>query len=403
MSPMTRRTQLIVVRGIALTTVVVCLAIIVGHTRNGWPFWPTDAVAVSVNTWVALSYTAVAWVLIERRLGGAIGPVLLVIGALYAWAGTADLYLVPLFLDGHVAPPLADYAALVMTAIGYPIAFGFAAVMIMFPRGRPRSWVWMLILIAGGIAAALGVAGYAFGSSTFAPVYPSIDSPFAIPAFPKRRLVEIADAGANVMMVAAVIAVLLLWGRGDRAVRAQTTWVLAATFVMAVTSVSDRIDTRTWDWLNWWIGIAANVGVGLVPIAMAIAITRYHLYDIDRIVSRTIGYGVVTAILFAVFGMVSLSVQRLINGTTGTPPVVVATSTLAVALAFNPVRRRVQGVVDRRFNRSRYDAERTVTGFADRLRDQVDLPTLTQELQRATADAVEPSRATVWLRAQVDR
>jgi hypothetical protein len=356
-----------------------------------------------VNTWVALSYTAVAWLLIQRRLGGAIGPVLLILGALYAWAGTADLYLVPLFLDGQVAPPLADYAALVMTAIGYPIAFGFAAVMIMFPEGRPRSRVWVLTLIAGGVAAALGVAGNAFGSSTFAPVYPSLDSPFAIPAFPKQRSVEIADAGANLMMVAAVIAVLLLWRRGDRAVRAQTTWVLAATFVMAVTSVSDRIDTRTWDWLNWWIGVAANVGVGLVPIAMAIAITRYRLYDIDRIVSRTIGYGVVTAILFAVFAVVSLSVQRLISGTTGTPSVVVATSTLAVALAFNPVRRRVQRLVDRRFNRSRYDAERTVTGFADRLRDQVDLATLTEELQRATAAAVEPSRATVWLREQGDR
>ncbi len=392
-----------VTRAVGITNFAVCLAILIGHTRNGWPFWPTDAIAVSLNAWVALSYTAVAWLLIERRNGGAIGPVLLVVGALYAWAGLADLYLAPLFQAGHIAPPGADYAALVMRAVGYPISFGFAAAMILFPRGRLPSRVWVVILIAGGVAAVLGVSGYAFGSSTFAPVYPSLDSPFAIPAFPKRRLVEIGDMGGNVMMGAAVIAVLLRWRGGDRTVRAQTTWVLAATVVMAVTAMIDRFDTRTWDWLNWWISIAAGLGVSLVPIAMAVAVTRYHLYDIDRIVSRTITYGVVTAILFGVLGLVNLGLQVLIGGSTGNPPVVVAASTLAVAVTFNPVRTRVQAVVDRRFNRARYDAEQTVTTFARRLRDQLDLPALTHDLQRATAEAVEPSTTTVWLRARVDR
>jgi hypothetical protein len=195
---------------------------------------------------------------------------------------------------------------------------------------------------------------------------------------------------------------VLRYRRAGPLEREQVKWLAAVAivggtaFTIAILS-GDAVITP----LFWFIGFLALVAL---PIAIAIAITRYHLYDIDRIVSRTIGYGVVTVVLFAVFGASIIGLQTLVSGAMAGPstqidPLVVAASTLVVAALFNPLRIRVQAVVDRRFHRARYDAERTVAGFAGRLRDELDLATLAAELRRTTVEAVEPSTTGVWLRA----
>ena len=142
--------------------------------------------------------------------------------------------------------------------------------------------------------------------------------------------------------------------------------------------------------------------MGLPVLAIAVALTRYHLYDIDRIISRSISYVIVTGVLFAAFAATTLTLQRLLTGAFAAggelDPWVVAASTLLAAALFNPVRSRVQAAVDRRFHRERYDTSRIVAGFSARLRDQLDLQTVSGELASTATHALEPSTTAVWLR-----
>jgi hypothetical protein len=146
--------------------------------------------------------------------------------------------------------------------------------------------------------------------------------------------------------------------------------------------------------------IPAIIAFPTVPIAIGIAVLRYRLYDIDRIISRTISYGAVTATLVAVYAGLILLIQAPLNTVTGGETIAVAASTLAAAALFQPLRRRVQGVVDRRFNRARYDAERTTAAFAAELRDEVDPGHAQSALLTAVDAAIRPQVAAVWIRGE---
>jgi hypothetical protein len=144
--------------------------------------------------------------------------------------------------------------------------------------------------------------------------------------------------------------------------------------------------------------IPAIVAYLTVPAAIGIAVLRYRLYDIDRIISRTISYGVVTATLVAVYAGVILLLQAPLGAVTGGDTVAVAASTLVAAGLFQPLRRRIQAATDRRFNRARYDGQRTAIDFAERLRDQVDLASLSGDIADVVEAALRPSSIGVWLR-----
>ncbi|HZV25266.1 MAG TPA: hypothetical protein VFG00_03160 [Acidothermaceae bacterium] len=138
----------------------------------------------------------------------------------------------------------------------------------------------------------------------------------------------------------------------------------------------------------------AAVGLTGIPLAIGVGILKYRLYEIDRLISRTLSYLAITGLLVAVFlGLVALTTSVLPFSS----PVGVAASTLAAAALFNPVRRRVQRLVDRRFNRARYDADSIIAAFTIRLRDAVDLDTINQELRQAVNQAVAPAHASVWI------
>src|SRR5450631_716908 len=135
-----------------------------------------------------------------------------------------------------------------------------------------------------------------------------------------------------------------------------------------------------------------------MPVAIGLAVLCYRLYEIDRVISRTISWATVTVILGSLFVAVILVAQALLAPVTGSNELAVAGSTLLVFALFAPLRRRVQRLVDRRFNRSRYDAERTVAAFAARLADEVDLDQLRAEILATVAATVEPSSVSLWLR-----
>jgi hypothetical protein len=141
--------------------------------------------------------------------------------------------------------------------------------------------------------------------------------------------------------------------------------------------------------------------VALLPVATGAAILRYRLYDLDRIISRTLAYGLLTVLLGGGYAAVVLGLGQLLGGRQSS--LVVAGATLAVAAVFQPARRRIQALVDRRFNRRRYDAVETIQAFSARLHRQVDLTTLTAELLAVADRTVEPTMVTLWLRPPMER
>jgi asparagine N-glycosylation enzyme membrane subunit Stt3 len=137
---------------------------------------------------------------------------------------------------------------------------------------------------------------------------------------------------------------------------------------------------------------------GLIPVSVAVAVFKYRLYDIDRLINRTLVYGLLTAMLLGVYAGLVFLLGRLLDPATGDSALAVAASTLAVAALFQPARRRVQALVDRRFNRARYDAAQTVERFSARLRNEVDLDALNAELLAVVDQTMQPSSASLWLR-----
>jgi hypothetical protein len=145
--------------------------------------------------------------------------------------------------------------------------------------------------------------------------------------------------------------------------------------------------------------VIAAITIALLPVAAGIAILRYRLYDIDRLINRTLVYGLLTALLAAVYAGAVLVLGQVFGGVGRDPPSwAVAGATLAVAALFQPARRRIQAAVDRRFNRRKYDAAKTIETFSARLREEVDLDTLSGELLAVVEQTVQPANTSLWLR-----
>jgi hypothetical protein len=204
-----------------------------------------------------------------------------------------------------------------------------------------------------------------------------------------------AFLGYVAALVLASVSLALRYRRSDPLERLQIRWVaangLAILVAMLVLMISPfGLGDGAW---SVWLLVSA-----FIPFSVAVAILRYHLYDIDRVLSNAIGYGLVSVVLFAIFGAVNLALVSNVSPFVNDEAIAVAASTLLVAALFNPVRVRIQRLVDRRFHRAHYDAERMVADFGTRLRDELDLPTLTTELATTTIRAVQPTTAGLWLR-----
>jgi hypothetical protein len=228
------------------------------------------------------------------------------------------------------------------------------------------------------------------------PEYPAIGNPLAIPFLP-RGLLDVAQPAAGVViLVSLVVGAVSLVGRFRRArgtERQQLRWMawgaglaaVALLTAMAALVLDQPVLTD----------LALGVTAAVLPLATGASILRYRLYDLDRIISRTLAYGLLTVLLGLGYAGVVLGLGRLLPQGSS---LVVAGATLAVAAAFQPARRRIQQRVDRRFNRRRFDAARTIEGFSGRLRQQVDLDTLTAEVLAVVDQTMQPTQASLWLR-----
>jgi hypothetical protein len=277
-----------------------------------------------------------------------------------------------------------------------PAAILIAGVMpLYFPDGRllSRRWRWVVWLAALGIVVVILPSAFDPGPL----VNTNVENPLGIPGFHDLDgLLTLSNGVISLLVLPlAITSCVLKFRSGTPTVREQLKWFAAAASLTMLGFMSAVIAPAPLSDAGWILGL---VGLILLPVAIGIAILRYRLYEIDRIVSRTIAYAVVLGILGLVFGAGILVLQGLLAPLTSGSTIAVAVSTLVAFALFQPVLGRVRRAVDRRFDRSRYDAERTAAAFAERLRDQVDLATIRAELTRTAGATLAPASVGLWIR-----
>jgi hypothetical protein len=273
-------------------------------------------------------------------------------------------------------------------------------VLLLTPTGSPPSprWRWWARSMVALPILLLVVVTLAPGRLD--PRYQALGGPFDLRGLGGVLLVanQLALAVTTVGMVAAAGSLVWRFRRARGLERLQLRWVAWAAVLVVLSGVVVLAALATGvggatALLGWGVG----VGAAVLPLAIGAAILRYRLYDLDRIVSRTLAYGLLTVLLGLAYAAVALVLGQLLGRDSS---LVVAAATLAVAAVFQPARRRVQAAVERRFNRRRYDAVRTIQAFSARLRQQVDLDTLTVELLAVVEQTMQPTQAWLWLRQQ---
>jgi hypothetical protein len=229
-----------------------------------------------------------------------------------------------------------------------------------------------------------------------------IRNPLGIEGVP--NLVAPVEAVVFALTLGAALSLLVRLRRASGVERQQIKWFAYAAFVLASGAVlawviSDAVGAG---WLRWDIGFAATlVGLAGLPVAMGIAILRYHLYDIDLLINRTLVYGSLTAMLVALYLGTIVVLERvfvLLTGQGSTLAVVAAT--LLIAALFNPLRGRIQALIDRSFYRRKYDATKTLQGFSEKLRDETDLEVLSGDLVGVVKETMQPAHISLWLRPE---
>jgi hypothetical protein len=279
----------------------------------------------------------------------------------------------------------------------------------------PVRFVWLLAMFLWLVVL------FVFPDGRFVPRWTRLLGAAAIPAaallvdFPK--LLRAYQGGAKAGFGLAVLVWSVFWGAGMYAQvyryrhvsglvqRQQTKWValtlglLCLVMLLGVFIPSLFIDSSN-DWFFWAL-LALMPLLLLFPASVAVAILRHHLYDIDRLLTRTLTYGLLTVVLGLVYVGAVVLLGQALNPQGGDSPLAVAASTLLVAALFRPARRRIQDAVDRRFNRRRYDAAKTIEAFSARLREEIDLDTLSVELLGVIDQTMQPTKASLWLRPAV--
>jgi hypothetical protein len=348
----------------------------------------------------AVSAATVGALLGSRRPAHPVGWLLLGLGLLVVANGVVSGYVNYGLLARPGALPGAGYLAGVANGIQVLWLACVSFVLLLTPTGSlpsPRWRWWARVAVAAPV---LLVVLAAVDPQPMLPEHPEVENPLAVPV-PTGLLLAVAAVAALIVLaslVAAAGSLVVRFRRARGVERQQLRWLaLAAALAAGLLLVAVAAGAMGRDGV-----VLATIGtcVALLPLATGAAILRYRLYDLDRIISRTLAYGLLTLLLGLAYAGVVLGLGRLLPQGSS---LAVAAATLAVAALFQPARRRIQQTVDRRFNRRRYDAARTIEQFSSRLHQQIDLGTLTAELLAVADRTVEPKMASIWLRPPMER
>jgi hypothetical protein len=339
-----------------------------------------------------LGYATVGLVLTLRRPGNPIGWLYAAAGLMWSLAIPGEPWVAQLVAEGHPLP-LAAQAAAVYGEFNWAAAtvLGVTLPALLVPDGRLRSRRWRPVAAAAVAGGALALVGSSLAPARLEDL--QIANPFGLAGPAGAIAAAVAGAGTLLWMatlVAALLCVVLRFRAARGVERQQLRWVAAGAAAAVAGLMGGAVAPQ-----DTALASVLYASVLCVPVAVAVAVLRYRLWDLDRLVSRTVTYAVVTALLVLPYLAIVAAIPRLAEGSGS---LAVAAATLAAAALFQPLRRRVQDLVDRRFNRRRYDAARTLDAFAARLRDQVDLDALHTELLGVVDQTVQPTRASLWLR-----
>jgi hypothetical protein len=357
---------------------------------------PLDtAVAPTVAT---VSAATVGAVLAGRRPRHPVGWLLLACGLSLSAAGVAGGY-APYGLQVRPgALPAAAWVAMYYPATALVALALLGLVLLLTPTGSPPSpgWRWWAWLMVGALAVL--VVAMPLAPRPPQERYGAVDNPFDLRPFDGTLLLaNRALLAVTVLGVLAGAGSLVVRFRRARGIeRQQLRWVVLAAALTGVLMLASVVLVAAAN--ESLVGWVSGVCVVLLPLAVGAAVLRYRLFDLDRIISRTLAYGLLTLLLGGGYAAVVLGLGQLLGRDSSS--LVVAAATLAVAAAFQPARRRIQAAVDRRFNRRRHDAARTIAAFNDRLRDEVDLDALSAELLAVVEQTMQPTQTSLWLRPQ---
>lgn len=351
-----------------------------GHYPPEWQFTlPLGAVAGFLGE-----------MLLRRRPEQKLGWVVAGIGATVLLQTTVTMY-ADTSLYVHRLPWTAGVFAVAGLPGGMLVPL-LATLFLIFPTGALPSGRWRPLAVLLALTFLIGLPGQLGGAPSDTD-FPQVPNPLQVHSVLVTDAANVVNVLQIFILLACAASVALRWRRGGDTVRRQIKVLLAAALlwppvVLILTLGPSSFGDSVWGQLLFAIPVITMV------VAVYVAVARYRLYDIDRVISRAVSYVVVTGVLVGCYvGVVALATRLLpFSSAVG-----VAASTLFVAAAFNPLRRKVQAAVDRRFNRARYDAARTVDVFAARLRDEVDVDIVHGELLDVTASAVQPTSISLWL------
>jgi hypothetical protein len=348
---------------------------------------------------------AVGTTLARKRPSNPIGWLVLATSLALALGHFVRLYAV---LDFHLHDgrlPLGATSVFLADTV-WPYGFVFLPItLLLFPDGLVPSRRWRAALVAYLVASGLAL------TALYLEEVATIRRPIRVDPVTGQSTTSAALHGAAhlgyllgvaatvfvpVFMVACVVRLAASWRGADGDRRQQLKWLLVGAVFAVVGGLLNAFSNAALGGTTEHVlNIVSNLAVAVLPVCVGVAVLRYRLYEIDRLVSRTLSYAILTGLLAVVFLAVTLLATRVLPISS---PVAVAASTLAAAALFNPLRSRVQHVVDRRFNRAHYDREAIIADFGTTLRAAADLDTVLATLQRTVGDSVEPSHLTVWLR-----
>jgi hypothetical protein len=388
------------------------MGLVVGATAiliaTAWVDVPASWGFRGASSLFAVTCGSVAAIIGIRRPGNRVGWLFGAIGLLFAVAAFVEEYTiaavlaVPGQLPGEPAvgwlltwlwvPPLA--LALVFLPLVFPTGH------LLSPRWRPVAWFGVVatVLFTATLSIVPGPIQQAmFLINPFQPV--KLDTEQFGPIF------GVVVVPLTIAIALAIASLIRRFRAADDDARRQIKWFALAATIAAVTDAlySASFLFSPSEAVTKLLEVLLVLTLLGLPVAAGLAILRYRLYDVDRIISRTIAYGAVTAMLVAVYVVAILVLQGPLGDVLGGDTISVALSTLVVAALFQPLRRRVQRTVDRRFDRARFDGERTVSAFSERLRDEVDIATVTTDLDGTVRAALKPTSLDLWLRHGIDR
>ena len=356
----------------------------------------------STPVWFSAAFGVVGLVVAWRKPRNPLGWILLGGAVFGALSEDASFYAVADYRLHHGGLPLGWVALLAQPGWAPGIVL-LGLTVLLFPDGRPPSprWRWVLwaylatglLWIAGAVTITVGaIIGHTTGVDPSGNLLLLTGTDRAATWW--NVVSNVFFALLVVCWLGSLAGQLLSYRRSSGERRQQLKWLMSgATAVVASLALKGVLSGA-----HGVLGVAGNVagaaGLLALPVCMGVAIFRYRLFDIDRLISRTLAYAIVTALLIGVYAGVVLLATRVLPFHT---PVAVAGATLLAAALFNPLRRRVQRIVDRRFNRARYNADTTVAAFAARLQDAVDLDAVQDDLASVVHRALEPAHVSVWI------